>query len=111
MIYRRFFNVPTWGLRSPLDELHRMRQQLDRIFEDAAVPQQSLSAGVFPLVNLTEDKDSYYVRAELPGVNADDLDIQLASNNLAISGQRKIHTEKEDAKATAGRDILDPRTI
>ena len=98
MIYRRFFNVPTWGFRSPLDELHRMRQQLDRIFEDAAVPQQSLSAGVFPLVNLTEDKDSYYVRAELPGVNADDLDIQLASNNLAISGQRKIHTEKEHAK-------------
>ena len=64
MIYRRFFNVPTMRVRSPWDELHRMRQQLDQVFDDA--PQQRLSAGVFPLTNLTEDKDNYYVRAELP---------------------------------------------
>ncbi len=25
------------------------------------------STGVFPLMNVTEDKDNYYVRAELPG--------------------------------------------
>ena len=98
MIYRRFFNVPTWRFRSPLEELHRMRQQLDQLFEDAATPHQRLSAGVFPLINLTEDKDNYYVRAELPGVKGEELDIQVTGNNLGISGERKIAAEEEGAK-------------
>jgi HSP20 family protein len=72
-----------------------MRRQLDQMFDD--VP-QSVSAGVFPLINLTEDKDKYYLRAELPGVKADELDIQVTGNNLAISGERKIATEDESAK-------------
>ena len=62
MIYRRFFNVPTWRIRSPWEELQRMRQQLEQIFDEA--PGQRASAGVFPLINLTEDKDCYYLRAE-----------------------------------------------
>ena len=98
MIYRRFLNVPTWRLRSPFEELHRMRQQLDQMFEDAATPNQRLSAGVFPLINLTEDKDNYYVRAELPGVKGEELDIQVTGNNLGISGERKIAAEKEGAR-------------
>ena len=98
MIYRRFLNVPTWRLRSPFEELHRMRQQLDRMFEDGAVSHQADSAGVFPLINLSEDKESYYVRAELPGVKGEELDIQVTANNLAISGERKIAAEEEGAK-------------
>ena len=93
MIYRRFFNIPTLRVRSPWDELHRMRQHLEHVFDDA--PQQRVSAGVFPLTNLTEDKNNYYVRAELPGVKGDELDIQVTGNNLAISGERKIAAEEE----------------
>ena len=96
MIYRRFFNVPTWRFSNPLYELHRMRQQLEQMFDDTS--QQSVSAGVFPLINLTEDKDNYYVRAELPGVKGDELDIQVTANNLAISGERKIAEERESAR-------------
>jgi HSP20 family protein len=98
MIYRRFLDVPTWRFRSPFEELHRMRQQLDRLFEDAATPQQAVGAGVFPLINLTEDKDRYFIRAELPGVKGDDIDIQVTANNLSISGERKIAVEEEGAR-------------
>jgi HSP20 family protein len=73
-----------------------MRQQLEQMFDDA--PYQRASAGVYPLINLTEDKDKYYVRAELPGVKGDELDIQVTGNNLAISGERKIAAEDEDAR-------------
>jgi len=96
MIYRRFFNVPTYRIRSPWDELHQMRQQLDRMFDDTT--SQRVSAGVFPLINLTEDKDHYYVRAELPGLKGDQLDIQVTGKNLAISGQRKIAAAEEGAR-------------
>jgi len=98
MIYRRFFNVPTWRFRSPLEELYRMRQQMEQLLESAATPPQREAAGVLPLINLTEGKDKYYVRAELPGVKGDELDIQVTANNLAISGERKIAAEEEGAR-------------
>lgn len=94
MIYRRFFNLPTWRFGSPFDELAQMRRQMDRLYENFTDPQRTAPAGVFPLVNLTENKENYYVRAELPGVKGDDLDIQVTGNNLAISGQRKIEPEE-----------------
>jgi HSP20 family protein len=75
-----------------------MRQQLDQLFEDASGPYQRVGAGVFPLINLTEDKNNYYVRAELPGVKGEELDIQVIGNNLAITGERKIAAEEEGAK-------------
>ena len=98
MIYRRFYNVPTWRFRSPLDELHRLRQQMEQLYDGTSAPYQPASAGVFPLINLTEDKDKYYIRAELPGVKGDELDIQVTENNLAISGERKIAAEEEGAR-------------
>jgi len=98
MIYRRFVNVPTWRFRSPLEELHRLRQQMEQLYGSTPSPYQPASAGVFPLVNLTEDKDNYYVRAELPGVKGDELDIQVTENNLAISGERKIAAEEEGTR-------------
>jgi HSP20 family protein len=73
-----------------------MRQQLDQMFDDT--PNQRVSAGVFPLINLTEDKDRYYVRTELPGLKGDELDIQVTGKNLAISGERKIAAAEEGAR-------------
>ena len=98
MIYRRLFDIPTWRIRSPFGDLERMRQQMDRLFDDAMTPHRLHQAGVFPLINLTEDKNKFYVRAELPGVRADELDLQVTGNNLAISGERKIAAEDESAK-------------
>ncbi|MGD2097648.1 MAG: Hsp20/alpha crystallin family protein [Desulfobacterales bacterium] len=95
MIYRRFFDIPAWRFRNPWEELNRVRQQLDQWYD--ATSDQRATAGVFPLINLTEDKDKYYVRAELPGVKADALDIQVTGNNLAVSGERKI-AEEEGAR-------------
>ena len=98
MIYRRLFNVPTWQFRSPFGELERMRQQMNRLLEEKRDPFQATQAGVFPLTNLSEDKENYYIRAELPGVKGDELDIQVTGQNLAISGERKIASEEDGAR-------------
>ena len=99
MIYRRMFGLPTWNVRSSFNELERIRQQMDNFF--SGVPERgtpSLHAGVFPSINLTEGKDHYYIRAELPGISADELDIQATGNNLSVSGERKIETEKDNVR-------------
>jgi len=98
MILRRISDWPTGGWRSPFEELERMKRQVDRLSEGLAgrffgEP----TAGVFPLITLTEDHDNYYVRAELPGIKAKDLDLSVTGNNLSIAGERKILPEDENA--------------
>jgi HSP20 family protein len=56
------------------------------------------AARVFPAINLTEDADNYYVRAELPGIKADALDIQTVGRNLTLSGERTIASEGEHVR-------------
>jgi HSP20 family protein len=93
------FGIPTWNVGSPFHELERMRQQMDNLLirvSESGLP--SLHAGVFPAVNLTEDKDKYIIRAELPGMSTDDLDIQATGNSLSISGERKIEAEKDNVR-------------
>jgi len=76
-----------------------MRNEMERLFEGATSSSPGrAAAGVFPLINVTEDKETYRVRAELPGIKADDLDISLTGKSLAISGERKLDQEDKDAK-------------
>lgn len=73
----------------PLAELGRIGRELDRIAKSAFSHVTPRGAGVYPPVNLTEDDDNLYVRAELPGVAADDLDISVQADTLTIRGERK----------------------
>jgi HSP20 family protein len=99
MIYRRLFDFPTVGARGAFQELDNMRRQLDRFMNFYSTsPRRSADAGVFPQLNVTEDGDKFYMRAELPGVKSDDLDIQATGKTISISGERKIHAEHNNAR-------------
>lgn len=99
MIYRSAFGLPGWNIRNAFDELNRMRRQMDQLFDSmSGGPQAGYRSGVFPAVNLTEDKEAYYVRAELPGVTADLLEIEATGKKLSISGQRRIQSAGQNAK-------------
>jgi len=99
MIFRRPLYSPSYGLGGAFEELERMRRQLDEMFSGLERrPYRVVGAGVFPLVNLSEDKDNYYVRAEMPGIKADDIHISVTGNNLSISGERKIASEGENVR-------------
>lgn len=89
-------NLNNWG---PFDELNRMRRDMERLTEGITRGfTTSSSAGVFPLMNLTEDKDAYYVRAELPGMKAGEIELSVTGDSLSISGERRITNEGNDAK-------------
>jgi HSP20 family protein len=91
---------PFLGWRHPLAEMHRLARQMDQM-ADAMIGRPEmrwLSSRVFPAVNITEDTDKYYVRAELPGIKSDDIQLEVTGKKLAISGERKIRSEGESAK-------------
>jgi len=100
MFARPLFNYPTMGWRHPFAELERMSRQMDRLSQGLmGRPELAWrTAKVYPAINLTEDSDNYYVRAELPGIKADALDIQAVGRNLTISGERTIASEGEGVK-------------
>ena len=99
----RIFSTPGlgWDFRSPFYELERMKKEMEWLSDNLwkrHSPARVFGAGVFPAVNLSEDKEKYFVRAELPGLKAEDLDIQVTGRSLSISGERKIKADDEKAK-------------
>jgi HSP20 family protein len=99
MLYKRLFNVPAWGFNRTFREFDRLLREMDELYgalSGGTLPMPS--AGVFPLTNLTEDNENYYVRAELPGIKSNELDIQITAEGISISGERKIHKEGEHAR-------------
>ena len=99
MIYRRFIDFPKMETRNPFEELERMKHHMDRLLGNISEKRtRRAGSGVFPPLNLTEDQNSYFVRAELPGVSVEDLDIQATVNTLSISGHRTIPVEDEKVK-------------
>jgi HSP20 family protein len=72
--------------RSPWSGLE---SEIDRLFESALGDLSGLSDTRFP-VDLYEDKDNTYVRAELPGVNRDDINVEMVEDTLTIAASRKV---------------------
>jgi len=80
--------------RDPFAEMHRLRREMDNLL---GTGRRGLAptAGVFPALNVSEDEDNLYVRAELPGVVPEEIEITTKENNLIIKGQRQIAAEGE----------------
>ena len=96
----RMIGLPAMGWRHPFAELERMTRQMD-LLRNAIFGRPEMRRfppKVFPAVSITEDREKYYVRAELPGIKADEIHVEVAGRNLSISGERKIQSEGENAK-------------
>lgn len=80
----------------PLRELEQLQRRMDRLFQNAfGLERSPWQGGVYPLVNISEDRDHLYVRAELPGVKAENLEITIQDSSLILRGERKIPTEEK----------------
>jgi HSP20 family protein len=53
------------------------------------------AAGVFPPINITQDDENFYLRAEVPGIKPSELSISALRNRVSISGKREIPREHE----------------
>lgn len=86
--------VIAWPTFSPFNSLS---DELDRLFEVplAALARQSWS----PTLDVLEDKDNYFILAELPGLKREDIHVSLEDGTLTISGERKSETRSEDTSA------------
>ncbi|MBW2056579.1 MAG: Hsp20/alpha crystallin family protein [Deltaproteobacteria bacterium] len=80
---------------SPFSELERLRAEVERLFDDFGSESAPFLSRAYPAVNLSEDEENFYVRAELPGVKPENLDVTVVEGRLMIRGERKVTTEEE----------------
>ena len=78
----------------PFNELGRLQNELDQLFEVTGLGRPFLAQRErrFPLVNVVTDERQSVLFAELPGVELSDLDITLTGNTLTLKGERKAET-------------------
>src|SRR5512133_3133224 len=82
---------PFQDLRSAQDEMAQMSPMLARALGLLGQPQGSSTATAWaPVLDISERKDAYLVTVELPGVEADDLDITMEDGLLTIQGERQF---------------------
>src|SRR6266849_5466005 len=81
--------------------LTNLQEEIDRLFEsplaELARTSQLLN-GWIPALDLYEDKDSLFVKAELPGMKKEEIDLSLHDGSLSISGERKSEGKFKDAE-------------
>ena len=77
-------------------DFDQVRREMLRWFDSVTGDRSDESAtGLFPPLNVTQDEDNVYVRAELPGVDANQLSISALRNRVSLAGKREIPHEQE----------------
>ena len=78
----------------PFDGLDSFGSRINNLFDRALdrARRGAISAGSVwsPSVDVLESKDSYLVRAELPGMNKEDFNLEVKDGMLTLSGKRKL---------------------
>lgn len=83
---------------SALDlERSRARDELARLLDASGAG----GAGVFPAVNIYDDGERFLVRAELPGMDRESLDVTVRGEQLVVRGERRL--DPPDAEASFHR--------
>lgn len=89
---RRSFSGPArWD---PFEEIRRTQERLNQLFEDF-MPMEEWGGGKVytPAIDIKEEDDKLVVTTDLPGINKEDVQINLKEDILEISA--KIGKEKE----------------
>jgi HSP20 family protein len=86
----------------PTREIESLQQEVNRLFGsffDARSPgQEHRGTGRHwvPAVDLVEEGERYVLRADLPGVEPQDVKVELEDDVLTVSGRRETESENDD---------------
>ena len=95
--FREPFELAFWGNTFPF--MRRLNEEIDRAFAfkpgflGMAEPYQG---GWSPEIEIFEHSNTFFVRADLPGLAKEDVKVQVLHDELTIEGERKL--EKEETK-------------
>lgn len=97
-------SVSQTGMQSLLP-LGKLQREIDHLFHsfqsDLRIPNifgTKNESFFMPNIDVHEDEKTIKVSAELPGVDEENIDVELHDDILTVSGQKKSETEKKDGE-------------
>jgi HSP20 family protein len=81
-MFTQLFRVP-----NPYDDLSRLQRQVDALFSDWIRPQRRVPG---PAFDVFDDGERYRLVADLPGMRAEDLAVEVTEDGISIRGARKV---------------------
>ncbi|MCF7849774.1 MAG: Hsp20/alpha crystallin family protein [Kiritimatiellales bacterium] len=79
---------------SPFAELRSLQREMNRLFDGY---DSGTAMSRFPALNVWGNDENVIVTAELPGLEVEDIDINVVNNQLTIKGERKGDKPAENA--------------
>lgn len=82
----------------PFREVDLLQQQMNRLFDSltSTAIDGELGVSFIPPVEMDETTEAIQLKLEIPGIDAQDLDVQVTADSVTISGERKEETKTEE---------------
>lgn len=77
---------------NPWQEMEMARRQFNQLFNEVMPTREALWS---PAIEFHSTEEAFTVRVQLPGVKAEDVEVQVSQDTIALSGERKF--EQADA--------------
>jgi HSP20 family protein len=87
-------NLTRW---EPMREMLTLREAMDQLFDDAFTrPRSASGVSIMPVVDLYQTADEVVVKANLPGLKTEDVQISVTSDVLTLRGEFKQESEQKE---------------
>jgi HSP20 family protein len=88
-------NLTRW---EPAREMMTLREAMDRLFDDAFTRPFSMTGNLsaLPAIDMYQTDDEVVVKAVVPGVKADDVQISVTGDMLTIKGETRLKEETRE---------------
>lgn len=93
---------PRWGITPwrPFRELEDLERRFEDVFGRSYLPsiwwRSPEERGWMPAIDVFEKGDKFVVKAELPGMKEEDIDVSVVGDTLTIKGEKKTETEVKE---------------
>jgi HSP20 family protein len=84
----------------PFREVSRLRNEMDRLWDDyfgsGRRALRPMEEDWLPAVDVSETGDKITIKAEVPGMEAKDIEIAMVGDTLTIKGEKKLEREEKE---------------
>ncbi len=82
---------------SPFREIEAMQRQMNRLFDNLiGFTEDGYSKPFIPAAEIEETDQALHLKLEVPGLEPQDLNVEVTANAVSISGERKSASRTEE---------------
>lgn len=87
----------------PFREIETLQREMNHLFDDVFSPLnrgENAHLSRIPAAELEEAEDAYHLKLEVPGLEAEDLNIEVTADAVSVRGERKSETKTDEKGIT-----------